>query len=450
MTMSDDANDRPTGPRPDGDPAAAGQPQRKYKWGGQPFGVDQARADQAYAAVEAAFGKDWLDRAGKHRLQKVWARIDFLAGYELFLFGEALRCVQQLDSAKARELVRAIRKGGTTAHGLLYEVQALAMLANGGHEVAGTPKNAPGCDATVRFDNGMTMRWSFKNHDVSDRERVFRERCEKLYASLHAQAGVGALERLLVFADRHLEAEDFAELTQALRDLPRGQMVNVRPQVDALLSWVVGSEHEQPFAYDARSTQLTVVASHHPIEQNNFVSKMRKAADNMKKHCQRKQGFANVILMRVHPTAEAPRLQKAATEMLQQLDCAVDAVVLHQPNVTREDSSWNLVHHVQVALGPSYPLNCPLRLVLPDGLVSNSPSPVFITSDDQRIELTGRYLFQRGHHVREARVQADGSMWGDNLGAPADGIHQHVVFSLNGQRPRFSGRHPVSDELFLI
>ncbi len=450
MIIRDDAKERPTGPLPDVDPGADGQAQRRYKWGGKTFGVDQAEVDLAYAAVEAAFGKEWIERDGEHRLQKVWARDDFLSGYELYLFGEALRSVQQLDAAKARELVRAIRKGGKTAHGLLYEVQALAMLANGGHRVAGTPKKTPGCDATVHFDNGMTMRWSFKNHDVSDRERVFRERCEKLYAKLHAQAGIGALERLMVFADRHLEAEDFAELTQALRDLPRGQMVNIRPQVDAMLSRVVAPEHEQPFAYDARSTQLTVIATHHPIEQSNFVSKMAKAADNMKKHCPRTQGVANVILMRVHPTADLLRLQKTATEMLQQPDCSVDAVLLHQPNVTRDDDSWSLVHHVQMAIGVNYPLNCPHTLVFPAGLISNSPSSVLFRSDDQRVELTGRYIFQRGHHVREARVQSDGSMLGDNLAAPADGIHQHAVFTLDGQRIRLSGRHPVSDELFLI
>jgi len=450
VKMSDDANERPVAQDPDGGPTVAGQAQQKYKWGGQAIQVEQAKADQAYAAVESAFGKVWLERTGEHRLQKVWARNDFLAGYELYNFGESLQRVQRLDTTKARELVRAIRKGGTTAHGLLYEVHGLAMLANGGHSVAGTPKKTPGCDAIVRFDNGITMRWSFKNHDVSDRERVFRERCEKLYAGLHAQGGLGALERLLVIADRHLEAEDFAELTRSLRRLPRGQMVNVRPQVDALLSRVIAPAHEQPFAHDARSRQLTVVASHHPVEQSNFFSKMKKAAENMEKHCQRKPGFANVILMRVHPTADVPGLQKAATEMLQQPDCAVDAVVLHQPNVTREKESWSVVHHLEMAIGPNYPLSCPLSLVLPAGLVSNSPSPVFIKSDDQRIELAGRYLFQRGIHVREAQAQADGSMSSNHLGAPAEGIHEHAVFSINGQRIRLTGRHPASDELFLI
>ncbi|MCU4120056.1 hypothetical protein N8A90_13285 [Variovorax sp. N23] len=422
---------------------------RKYKWGGRPFGVDQETADGAYGVLESSFTKAWLEGRQEHRLQKVWGRDDFLAGYELFLFGRALQRVKDLDAKKAQELVRAIRKGGTTAHGLLYEVQALAMLAEGGHHVAGTPKNEPGYDALVRFDNGMTMRWSFKNHDQSDRERVFRERCQKLYEHLHAYAGVGALERLLVLADRHLGPEDFGAITLALKALPVGRIMNVLPQVDVLLSKVVAPEGEQPFALDARSTQLTIVATHHAIEQSNFTSKLAKAAANMQKHCPRKEKFSNVVLMRVHPTADVAQLQAVATEMLNRDGCVVDAVVLHQPSVTRENSNWSLVSHVQMALGPHYPLNCPLKMVLPAGMVSTSPSPTILRSDDQHIGLTGKYLFQRGLHVREAQRREDGSLWGE-LTAPADGIQEQSIFSMGGRRLRFGGRHPVSDELFLI
>ena len=426
--------------------ASESQSRPRYKWGAKPLNVDQKTADRSFGAVEDWFGKRWLEGGQAHRVQKVWARTDLLAGLELFLLGSAIDCLKVLDASKLKELVKQVKQRGLTSHGFLYEIQALAMLVNGGHDVVPTPKATAGYDADVRFPGGLTMRYSFKNHDLSEHEQKFRSQCERLYATLQAQASAGVLERLVVVAERPLEHDDFVVIEKSMRSLELGWAASIRPQVYVELTRHAASNGEARFAFDAKSTQLTVVARHHPNEQRNFLKKLRVAAKNIEEHCPRTAGFANVVLMRVHHTADTPTLCSAARDLLMERNCSLDAVVLHQPAVARSDDSWGLVHHAQLAVGASFPSNCPVQLVLPGGAVSARPTPFSLSNDGVRTELSGQYVFQRGVFVREGVVNGGLS----SLGAPALGIQEQAVFSIDGQRMRMSARHPEQDELFLI
>jgi hypothetical protein len=426
--------------------ASESQSRPKYKWGAEPLNVDQQTADRSFGAVEACFGKRWLESGQAHRVQKVWARKDFLAGLELLFLGSAIDCLKDLNASKLKELIKQVKRGGLTSHGFLYEIQALAMLVNGGHDVVPTPKATSGYDADVRFAGGITLRYSFKNHDLSEHEQKFRSQCERLYVRLRAQASTGALERLMVFADSPLEHDDFVVIEKSMRSLELGREVSIRPHVYVELTRHAASNGEAPFAFDAKSTQLTVVARHHPNEQRNFLKKLRVAAKNIEKYCPRTTGFANVVLMRIHHTADTPTLHSAARDLLMERDCSLDAVVLHQPMVARSDDSWSLVHHAQLAVGAGFPSNCPVNLVLSGAAVSARPTPFSLSIDGVRTELSGQYVFQRGVHVREGIVNGGLS----SLRAPAMGIHEQAAFGIGGQRMLVSARHPEQDELFLI
>lgn len=129
-----------------------------------------------------------------------------------------------LKHGEVNEVTRAIRKGGRGAHGFPYEVHALAMLASGGNDGLQTAKSAPECDPYVRFPSGITIRWSIKNHDQSDREHVFRQRCAELYAKYRARSRPGALELMFVLADHSLEAADFSQMGLGARCIATRRM----------------------------------------------------------------------------------------------------------------------------------------------------------------------------------------------------------------------------------
>ncbi len=344
------------------------QSQRRFKWGALPLKATEEEAERAFSAVERAFNPHWLAGNQGNRVQEVWARNDFLAGVEIFNLGRAVQAVDQLDNQKMKQLASAIRKAGKGAHGFLYEVQAIAMLAQGGSAVLPTKNAAPGCDAIINFKDGTTFRWSIKNHDQSDREKAFRNQCARIYAGHRTRAQPGALERLLVLSDVEIDAVVADRVLKAWPQL-LGHWHDISPGVRAVRARLQAPRHEPPYAHDGLSTQLTVTADQPSHEQSGFTKKLAAALANMGKHCPRAPQYVNAILMRVHASADTASLKASAEELLEASDCAVDAVLFHQPAVTRSDDSWSIVHHIQAAIGPRYPHAYPIKIVLPSGLV---------------------------------------------------------------------------------
>lgn len=234
------------------------QGEHRFKWGGKPIGIEESVAQAAFAMVERTFTRQWLEKGLANRVQETWARNDFLAALELYALGDSIQKLNASNPKKLSELVRVIRKGGSEAHGFLYEIHALAMLASSGCPVEPTPKAEPGFDAHLSHPSGTQIRWSFKNHDITDAERTFRRFGADLYDRFRQRCGPGALERLIVHAERHLKPADFSEIGHALDGMYSGETRIAAG--DVVVSWRrLGATADQ--ACDAINSLYAAIAN---------------------------------------------------------------------------------------------------------------------------------------------------------------------------------------------
>ena len=424
------------------------QGEHPFKWSGKSIGIDESVAQAAFAMVERTFTKQWLEKGLTNRIQETWARNDFLAALELYALGDSIQTLHALNPKKLSELVRIIRKGGSESHGFLYEIHALAMLASSGCPVEPTFKAEPGFDARLTHPSGTQIRWSFKNHDITDAERTFRRFGADLYGRFRQRCRPGALERLIVHAERHLKPADFAEIGRALDGVWSGEAVIAAG--DVVVSWRrLGAPPDQaPYAADRLSTQLTVVCKHPELEQVRFRQKLSHAVENMQKHCPPADGQANAILMRLHASADVLLMLQDARSVVDDPASGVDAVFFHQPSVVRTAGTIELLHYMTGTISPRYPQSVGLTFQMPVGKFSTMPSGLGFSRDGVFTPLEGSYQYQAGDVVREATASPTG--FEAHTGSPAAGIRQSVIFPIQGQRLELLGRFAPSDELLLI
>lgn len=435
-------------------PSQVPQADSGYPWATTHFGLAREDAQPYFQALETLFNRRWLDHWQQpNRLAQTWQRRDFLAGMELACLGAAVQQVLQLDPPWAKAVAKKIREGNGSEHGFIFELLACGMLAGGGMDVRPCRKNTPGKDAEIVFPDGFTLRLSFKNHDLSEHEKTFRQHAASLRGLLHSRMRPGDAIQLAVQGLQHLVTEDFEAVRKALAQATTGELLDIIPGRVALkLHRLVPGPGEHPFAPDRRSDRLLVLCPQHPNEQANFATKLKKACDNMRQHCKRTPSSANLLFMRLHPSADAKQLAQLADALLQDKSCGVDAIVLYQPSIARtEDGLSTLLHHVLFVPGPDYPLEGrSLRMESLVGRTSSEPSVLQLqVGEHTQRTYVNHYMYQVGDAYRLLRVDAGVNVEG-NLTATAPGVREHLVVQMPSGNFELRGRFAQQEELMLL
>lgn len=446
MTSKDDHHREPVAP---GNVSAAPRERASER-----FGMPRELSAPLYAAFERVFGRSWLDGGPvDNRVIELWRREDDLAALEIAAVGAALIDVERVDPEWVSELaekIRADRSGGE--HGWIFELIACGMLAAGGMPLRPAPNATSGYDAELTFEDGYRLRMSFKSFGISDDERDFHLRASGLRKRFRKLLPAGRPMRLGVQGRVHLQQPDFAAVAAKLAHPGTGKTGEVVPGRVAIVVRPLAQEPgELPFASGMVSDHCIIISPEHPKEQIRRMSRLRTACVNMTTHCPRAPGIGNLLLVRLHPTADIAQLFEKARQLLEQKEQGVDAIALYQPSVVRDsDGKSLLVHSMRVAAGPNFEgRGHALKFVALVGLVTSEPSHVQLMNGNQEVlKLQGNYVYQAGEIFQALKF--DGQPAEGKLRTPAAGVHIKTLVEMNGDSFVLQGLFAPHDYLRLL
>jgi hypothetical protein len=423
-------------------------------WASEVFGMPRQESDPYYAAFERVFWRDWLENGlATHRVVETWRRDDFLAGLEVAAVGACVVDLEKIDPRWVKDLATMIRRSkGGEEHGFVFELMACGWLAAGGMDIRPAPIATPGLDAELHFDDGYRLRLSFKNFDISEQEKNFRNRAKALRAQFRRLIPPGSAMRMSVRGTEPMNEDDFDAVKANLRRLISGWSGFVVPaRVGADIRPLLAEPGAAAFARSRASDQCIIVAPQYPNEQRRFEGKLREACRDMARRVPRSDHAGNVLMVRLHSTANSDRLHERAVQLVTSEVADVDAIVLYQPTIVRAANQSMLVHHVRVAYGPQFDGRGHTLSFRPlVGLFANEPSKIEMMAGEQPIAtLTGDYVYQAGDFYRSLSL-ADGSQTA-NAQKIADGVHEHIMIEgPDGRESEVKGRFPEHDTLRLL
>lgn len=413
--------------------------------------MPQAEADKNIALVESTFGPSWLQQKnGYHKLQRLWERRDVLATIELSALGDSIAVFQSNTPEWVEEKIISIKSNSSTSHGHLFEIIGGAMVRRMHDTYRPTAKGTPGIDGTLTSAEGFVIRLSLKHHAMSAHELSFRQECQttrKLI--LKALSSKVVAHQVLVEFRSPLLPKEWRQLQDAaanIRDIPADGLTCMPVLEKVIISYShMRPEQRKSFASGYQSDTFIGICPYHVNEQKAFCDKIYGAIANLRKHAPARDRHLNVILMRVHQTAEINDLAKYASEILADQNI-VDAAMLFQSSVTRSGESTVIASCVRMAgtqrwVGAAQPL----KLCSAYGLVSAEPSVLELRSTSTApARVSDSYVFQAGDHYYAAK--ANGNTLSGEARSPADGVLEHLV--MGGML--ISGKYPREEELVVL
>ncbi|WP_321854390.1 hypothetical protein [Paraburkholderia tropica] len=417
-------------------------------------GFSSSEVEIYLSAVESVFNKIWLESGDLNRIQKVWHRDDPLATLELLALGHAIVTMSNIDSAWVKGIARKVRTDGNKTHGWIFELIGAAMFAGAGMSVIPMPENFPAYDAEIRFADGYKMNVSFKSHGMSAHEKGFQDGC-KLLRNIAANKfrGVTPSFCLRVTCTNHLEKVRM----DAVQDWVRMLIGNIRRQDqridlgDTSMVWFAPIRGFQDIPLHPRyySDTVQVFSRQHRREQLRFEKNIQEAEKKFSS-ITRESNSCNVVVMRVHSTANIELLATYARDLLNEPNCKVDAIWFYQPSVVRDINKTMLMHTLKPEIHPGrYGLGHQLKGKVLHGVISTKSSELQIIGPHMTIPMPDSYVFQQADHYSSVTMDALGAMNGI-ASAPAPGIRIHSVFDNLAGSVVLSGKFPDEDELLII
>lgn len=412
-----------------------------------PTPTTRAQKEEYRAAVGRQFGVQWLESGQQHRLQQLWARRDELALLELATLGHAIEALKSHDKW-LRDAARAARDQTVGGHGHVFEIMMLGGLAAGGSQVQPMPARTAGYDAQITLPDGHVLRASIKNRDLSTHEGAFRKGCQLLDAIARARvAASGGAWSLSAGSLTHMGQRTLQALAQQMSSMPlvgQGRHHRLLEGEAAIQSAPLRYPGVLPSSY-----QLVVRSPAHAKEQANSRNRLVKAIDAFALHSPLSERYSNVIFMRVHATADVDALRGLATELLQQPGCVVDAVFFMQPAVAREGANSVISYYMPVVQSTRYTQrSVKLGVMHLGGKQIGRPTALqLMTPYGLLDDVTGQYVFQRGHLYYPLQMGADPM----SLAAPGPGIQTTgVIREPGGAEAHVSVRRAEDEELLVL
>lgn len=424
--------------------------------------INLGDADVAKAAIEAVerlFNKHWLEAAeGKHRLQMLWKRLDGLATSELYCLGRAIVLLSGSNSEWLAKTAKTIR-GDTSGNnpGRITEILTCAFLSVPGGTLTPAPDAQPGFDAVATLGSGVKHFISIKSHDVSKAEKEFRQRCRRIRRAFRERLAHDRQSMALNIVSTQEFDEKTADSVFAFirsgKAIPGSYQLN-DGAVRIILTQTLSSYGELS-GYHI-SDQVLVVAPQGLAEQQRFLGNIRKAALNMKQNISGPADSKNILMMRLHSSADIAWLSQAAESLLNEEEApGVDMIALFQPSVVRKNDNSLILHTVSMRLNhriiedmngsPLYHYEFPV------GQVTDRPSRLNLQGEfKEPIGVPDHmYMFQEGDVFVLGRNDGSGGQMLESSN-PAPGIHVHGVLTMLDQVMSVAGRFPRNEDLMIL
>jgi hypothetical protein len=423
---------------------------------------DFAKSEKPLALVGDLFGEEWLSTNGGHRLQKLWARKDMLSSTELFALGRAIEKLTPDHSLWLKRVANDIINQPKNAHGYLAEIMVCASLSAPDGTVLPASKGNKGFDLTLTMPSQFKYHVSIKNHDISEHEGVFREKCATLKAVFDKKMKELRVHRALrVVSDQFIEPTVLdALVTWVSKKMKAPGSYKCQGGTVKVFFSELQSTNERPLARNFFSSDLMVVSGFHRNELANQKSRILKAAANLKKHVSPSPNSCRFVWMRVHSSADVGLISDAVKELvisgISGEDIGFDGFFIAQPSIVRENGSsrvntvLSIIEGSHAGLQASRKRGEKLSIEVLVGGMSLEPSRVLLQVDGENIELSPhQYVYQDSDFYVLSKIE-NGVGRGD-LTSPASGVRNHSVFDIDGEEIGLTGRlFPRAEELLIF
>lgn len=418
-------------------------------------GVQMDDKEQRLDAIVQAFSQSWLEGKHDNPLQRLWARKDVLASYELLSFGDAiLRLKPSFGTFIKQQVHQAKSNDHSERSGAYFEILALGAMLNEAQTITPAPKNNPGFDVTVTRD-GRSTDVSLKSHSRSSRETKFIYESKRLKAvMLDRAAALNIMDLgISVIAQRFPSAADWTELIKAAPGIVTEFAGGTRVIKNVGAAWMVGirpiESHYGQLSPQHRSYEMLVVAPHYENEQKNLISNIETACGNFVKHAAKRTAAASsAILLRLPLSASVPLCADWVRDYFaDRPDAPIDLVNLYKPDITRTSDTTTITHQVTAITRPrTNP--APFRMSFYIGNVVANPVRQEFHVDDTVIPADDRYVYQDGEVYELATQTSSGSA--ANVSNPVAGIRKMAVFNIGGQLGVIGGKWAEADLFELL
>jgi len=345
---------------------------------------------------------------------------------------------------------RRVRKNLTTT---------LSMIAMGGMKVKPSKDSTPGIDATIYFDDGFEINASIKNHDISAQERFFRERCHLARRkALDHLKKIGTSATVNIQNSEALIKEEWEKVEEAIESYrtisTTDNVIHTAKGKSTICIYPLDAHPGfNEFSPDHFSDSFLVISAQHRNEQLNFKSKVLSGAKNLAKHAAASVTSANVIILKVHASADVDGLTQYAKELLDTDSSLanISAVILYQTQYVRHSSGQPVVsHHIQTALSNDSALDGHAIYMSPMfGVTSERPPDNRLTSASHApFDLKGMYVFQAGDHFYMAEDTPSGKK--AKVAYLGPGMHVHSVIVEGNTITLFRAKFPKDENLTVL
>lgn len=301
--------------------------------------------------LESSFPQHSINKLSQNnRLKRLWFAENWLSTIELLTLANSVRVMSEVDRKWTENHTKKILGKSTNEQiGSVFELNCATMLSEANLKVKPGRNNSPGYDLEVVYDDEHRLFLSLKNHDISSFENGFKMTSESLFSTINQIfSPTGVPTFVMIDFSQYPEpgvwkcVEDFFCNTRFESNAGFAQ-----PCPDVSITYnELRPEFGKKFALKPFSSQVIIKAKFHKNEQNNFVSKLEHAAQNMRDKLGRKQNSTNVVCMRLHPTASVDYLERFARDILEaDKDSGIDGVIFYQPSVVRKTDNSSVVSH---------------------------------------------------------------------------------------------------------
>ncbi len=395
----------------------------------------------AIQAVEDLFSEEWLKRKESHRLQLLWNRKDYLSTNELFSFGKAINRLKKHNSTWLESTANEIKKNIHTSHGLITEIIIAGSLSTEKGVVRPCPKSYPIYDYTIDFDSGYKYKVSVKNFDISDHEKLFKQRCDlirqtfKNYVKHHKKSG----SLYIVCSNGILTKEITDQICFFIVFEMDGYQQYFLNKLGVIINFQKIAFFDK-YRLQHSSDIVMILGNQHYNEQRNIESKIKLANNSLLKDPTDNSSIKKLII-RLGETTNIKKIKKYVEHIARDYEnCGFDICILIQPTVCSnlENNSTQIINSM-FFIPREYALlsdNLPEKLEntglvtmdLGVGSVSFEEAPLKLMNGDipTDLDLSNFYVYQQGDVY--LKMQKEGDVYSGEFIQSFPGVKSHLIF----------------------
>ncbi len=387
-----------------------------------PIGINKIDFEEKIKIFEKLLGTQWLENQipNKSSFSTLWIRKDTLASVELYTIANAIESLNLEQNTKwLDEFVKAIKTNrDTDVISNSYEIISAAMFSKN-QKVNISEYGNPGYDFEIHINN-KTIRVSCKKLQISNEERTFYREMKMIYNTTLSMLGKLQLSGLQIVLinikiEEPVALEDMRnQIEYCLSEYKISKEFHAYKIGGWLINIIPLTCEEKGFYFHNGivSFKFLGISPYKQEEQNRFENLFRRAASNVKQHCNKiDNDNINMIMIGVPTSISIKTAEGWIQDKFKREYSTITAVILNRTQyIKMEDTSEMCIlneiatisnPNAKVKLHEFYPEGYTLKSEIPFGLVTLEESKNKLFIGDERFDIDDSYIFQKGQIFHE-------------------------------------------------